>query len=62
MLIGATDPAQAAPGTIRKDYADNKQENIVHGSDSLENAKSEIAFFFSQREIVENYPVSNLKL
>jgi nucleoside-diphosphate kinase len=53
-LIGATDPAQAAPGTIRKDFADNKQENIVHGSDSVENANIEIAFFFSQKELIEN--------
>ena len=45
-LIGATDPKQAAPGTIRYDYADSKQENIVHGSDSNENARFEIDFFF----------------
>lgn len=52
-LIGATDPAEAAPGTIRKDYADNKGENIVHGSDSIENGKIEIAFFFSEKELIE---------
>lgn len=52
-LIGATDPAQAEPGTIRKDFAENKQNNIVHGSDSVENAKIEIAFFFSEKELVE---------
>ncbi|MEK6572523.1 MAG: nucleoside-diphosphate kinase [Bacteroidota bacterium] len=45
-LIGATDPKQAAPGTIRYDYADSKQENIVHGSDSDETARFEIEFFF----------------
>ncbi|MFQ5708077.1 MAG: nucleoside-diphosphate kinase [bacterium] len=53
-LIGATDPAEAAPGTIRRDFAESKQNNIVHGSDSPENAKLEIAFFFSQKELVEN--------
>lgn len=52
-LIGATDPAEADVGTIRKDFAENKQNNIVHGSDSVENAKHEIAFFFSERELVE---------
>lgn len=52
-LIGATDPKDAAPGTIRKDFADNKGENIVHGSDSAENAKTEIAFFFSAKELIE---------
>jgi nucleoside-diphosphate kinase len=45
-LIGATDPKQAAPGTIRYDFADSKQENVVHGSDSQENARFEIEFFF----------------
>jgi len=53
-LIGATDPAQADPGTIRREFAESKQNNIVHGSDSVENAKTEIAFFFSQQELVEN--------
>lgn len=53
-LIGATDPAEAAEGTIRKDFAESKQNNIVHGSDSVENGKLEISFFFSEREIVEN--------
>jgi nucleoside-diphosphate kinase len=52
-LIGATDPAQAEAGTIRKDFAESKQNNIVHGSDSVETAKIEIAFFFSQQELVE---------
>jgi nucleoside-diphosphate kinase len=52
-LIGATDPAEAVEGTIRKDFATSKQNNIVHGSDSVENAKIEIGFFFSGKEIVE---------
>jgi nucleoside-diphosphate kinase len=51
-LIGATDPAQADPGTIRKLYADNKGENIVHGSDSPENGCIEVAFFFSESELI----------
>lgn len=55
-LIGATDPAQAEPGTVRKLYARNKQYNAVHGSDSDENAEKEIAFFFSKQELLENYP------
>ena len=48
--IGATDPAEAAPGTIRKLYAESKGRNAVHGSDSDENAVREIGFFFSERE------------
>jgi nucleoside-diphosphate kinase len=55
-LIGATDPTEADAGTIRKDFAESKQNNIVHGSDSVENAKTEISFFFSTREIVQNHP------
>ncbi len=55
-IIGATDPAEADPGTIRKDFAESKQNNAVHGSDSVENAKIEIGFFFSAREIVETNP------
>jgi len=50
-LIGATDPAKAAEGTIRKLYADSIQENIVHGSDSNENAAIEILHFFSRKEL-----------
>ena len=46
-LIGDTDPAVADPGTVRRDYGGSKGENIVHGSDSVENGKSEIAFFFA---------------
>lgn len=53
-LIGATDPKDAADGTIRKLFADNKGENIVHGSDSPENGKIEVAFFFSEKELVGN--------
>lgn len=49
-LIGATDPAKAAPGTIRQLYARNLQENAVHGSDSDENAAIEGNFFFSEFE------------
>jgi nucleoside-diphosphate kinase len=51
-LMGATDPKEAAPGTIRADFAQSIDANAVHGSDSLENAKIEIAFFFSGREIL----------
>lgn len=54
-LIGATDPAEAEDGTIRKLYADNKSENAVHGSDSDENAAIEIAHFFSRHELLNNY-------
>lgn len=50
-LIGATDPAEAAEGTIRKLYADSKAENAVHGSDSEENGKAEVAFFFDESEL-----------
>lgn len=53
-LIGATDPDEAADGTIRKDFATSKQDNIVHGSDSPENAKIEIGFFFSESELIAN--------
>ncbi|MDR3506398.1 MAG: nucleoside-diphosphate kinase [Caulobacteraceae bacterium] len=51
-VMGATNPAQAAEGTIRKLYAESVGENSVHGSDSLENAKLEIAQFFTDAEIV----------
>ena len=50
-LMGATDPKKAAPGTIRADFADSIDANTVHGSDSLENAAREIAFFFSETEL-----------
>lgn len=55
-LIGATNPANAAEGTVRKLYAKSVQFNAVHGSDSDENAVREIAFFFSSKELIENYP------
>jgi nucleoside-diphosphate kinase len=55
-LIGATDPAKAAEGTIRKLYAESLERNIVHGSDSDENAAIEIAHFFTRKELLENYP------
>jgi len=50
-IMGATDPKQASQGTIRKDFAKTIDENAVHGSDSLENAQTEIAFFFKNEEI-----------
>ncbi|GJQ31852.1 MAG: nucleoside diphosphate kinase [Ignavibacteriaceae bacterium] len=56
-LIGATDPAEAAEGTVRKRYATSKGENAVHGSDSDENALIEIAHFFSRDERLNNYPL-----
>ena len=52
--IGATNPKEAENGTIRKDFATNIQENAVHGSDSDENAKKEIGFFFSDSELIAN--------
>jgi len=51
-LMGATNPKEAAKGTIRADFADSIDANAVHGSDSLENAKIEIDFFFARREIL----------
>lgn len=50
-LMGETDPKKAAKGTIRADFAESIDANAVHGSDSLENAKNEIAFFFSATQI-----------
>ena len=50
-IMGATNPANAAPGTIRKDFAESIEANSVHGSDSAENAANEIAFFFTEKEI-----------
>ncbi len=52
-LIGATDPAEAADGTVRKLYADSKGENIVHGSDSVENAAIEIGYYFAGRDLLD---------
>ena len=51
-IMGATNPANAAPGTVRADFAESVEANSVHGSDSLDNAKTEIAFFFSGIELV----------
>ncbi len=51
-VMGATNPAEADDGTIRKEFALSLEANSVHGSDSLENAKNEISFFFSQIELV----------
>ena len=53
-IMGATNPNDAAEGTIRRDYAESLGENTVHGSDSLENAAVEIAYFFSQTERVNS--------
>ena len=50
-VIGATDPAEAAPGTIRKLYAESKGRNAIHASDSAENAMREVGFFFSEGEL-----------
>jgi len=50
-IMGATNPKEAAPGTIRADFAEEVEQNIVHGSDSPENAAFEMAFFFSHLEI-----------
>ena len=54
-LIGATNPAEAEDGTIRKDFASSLGENAVHGADSNENASREIGFFFSGTEIISNH-------
>ena len=50
-IMGATDPKKAAPGTIRADLAASLEENVVHGSDSAENAANEIAYFFAATEL-----------
>ena len=52
--IGATDPAEAEEGTVRKIFAESKQNNIIHASDSAENAILETSFFFSAKELIEN--------
>ena len=51
-VIGATDPAEAAPGTVRRIYAESKERNAIHASDSDENVAREIAFFFSRWELL----------
>jgi nucleoside-diphosphate kinase len=53
-LIGATDPSEAEEGTIRSDFADSIERNIVHGSDSPDNGIKEVNYFFSEHEIVAN--------
>jgi nucleoside-diphosphate kinase len=50
--IGATDPAEAAPGTVRALYGENKERNAIHASDSDENAAREIGFFFADQEVL----------
>jgi len=50
-IMGATDPKKAAPGTIRADLAESIEQNVVHGSDSPENAAREVAYFFSETEL-----------
>jgi nucleoside-diphosphate kinase len=50
-VIGATDPAEAAPGTVRKLFAESKGRNAIHASDSPENAEREVAFFFTEAEL-----------
>ena len=52
-ILGATNPADARPGTVRKDFALDIEANSIHGSDSAESAEREINFFFSKEEIVE---------
>jgi len=58
-LIGATDGANAAPGTIRGDYALSVQNNLIHGSDSVENAQKEIALWFRPEELVSFTPTDS---
>lgn len=53
-FIGATNPADADEGTIRADFADSMGENIIHGSDSVENGKKEANFFFSEQDVIAN--------
>lgn len=53
-VIGSTDPAEAAEGTIRKLYAESKGRNAIHASDSDENARNEVAFFFAESDLVAN--------
>jgi nucleoside-diphosphate kinase len=51
-IMGATDPLKADAGTIRKEFGESIEQNAIHGSDSDENAKGEIAFFFAESELV----------
>jgi nucleoside-diphosphate kinase len=54
-IMGATDPSKAAPGTIRKDFADNIEANAVHGSDSSTSADREISYFFEKNEVIGRF-------
>ncbi len=54
-IMGATDPSKAAPGTIRKDFADSIEANSVHGSDSVQSAERELAYFFDRSDIVGRF-------
>ena len=54
-LMGATDPAKAVAGTIRKDFADSIEANAVHGSDSIQSAERELAYFFDKAELQKRY-------
>lgn len=58
-IMGATDPSKAAPGTIRKDFADSIEANAVHGSDSAASAEREIAYFFNANELVNTAEVGS---
>jgi nucleoside-diphosphate kinase len=58
-VIGATDPAEAAPGTIRKLFAESKGKNAIHASDSPENAVREVAFFFTEGELARLWGRAN---
>ncbi len=59
-IMGATNPKDAAPGTIRADFADSIDHNAVHGSDSPETAQQEVAFFFKPEEITSYIPETEL--
>lgn len=54
-IMGATDPAKAAPGTLRKDFADSIEANAVHGSDSAKSAEREIGYFFDKSEVLGRF-------
>jgi len=54
-IMGATDPAKANPGTLRKDFADSIEANAVHGSDSTKSAEREIAYFFDKAEVISRF-------
>jgi nucleoside-diphosphate kinase len=59
LMMGKTNGAESPPGTIRGDYGISVQNNLIHGSDSVDNAKSEIALWFKQEELVTYAPVDN---